>query len=154
MHNSFWLKGLVIGILTLFIGTSFIPITSSHLIKQYNPRGLTINNLIVENPSMVIKKYQLIPFLTYINGTGKTSRELPEIYDKFKILLIFDFINAEAELKWGFLDLPLWEWFPLIFKPVGPHRFIVIGFFGDIQKIGDVSHMEGHCLRFVCGNLP
>ena len=154
MHNSFWMKCLVIGILVMLVGISIIPVTSSHLIKQNNARGLTITNLKVKNPSMVIKKFQLIPLLTYINGAGKTSRELPEMHDKFKFLLIFDFINPEAELKWGFLDLPLWEWFPLIFKPVGPHRFIVIGFFGDIQKIGDKSHIEGHCLRFVCGNLP
>ena len=152
MRNSFRLKSLVIGVVILFVGINTIPVTSGHLIKQSNP--LELMTLKVENPFMVIKQSQLIPLLTFINGTGKTSKELLEIHDRFKFLLIFDFINAEAELKWGFLDLPLWEWFPLIFNPVGPHRFIAIGFFGDIQKIDDEYHIKGHCLRFVCGNLP
>ena len=151
MFNSFRLKSLVIGEIILFVGISIVPVTSGYLIIQNNSRKLMTSK--IENPFMVIKQSQLIPLLTFINGTGKTSKELLEIHDRFKFLLIFDFINAEAELKWGFLGLPLWEWFPLIFNPVGPYRFIAIGFFGDIQKIDDEYHIKGYCLRFVCGNL-
>jgi len=153
MEKSIFEKGLIIGIILLFVGTSIIPVTSSHSTIQNYPKSLTITNLKIENSSKDIKQFQLVKFFPYINGTGKTSTELTEMNDSFKFILKFDFINAEAVLSWGFLDLPLWEWFPLIFNLVGPHSFKAVGFSGDIQKIDDEYHIEGHCLVINGGNL-
>lgn len=155
MEKISFRRSLVVGIIVILIGASIVPNIRSHSINQKNPGGLTTTNLLIDNPSKEIEQFELLKlFMIYINGTGETSTELEEMNDGFKLLFIFDFINDEAELRLGFLGLPLWEIFPCLFNHVGPQRYKVIGFLGDIQKIDDAYHIEGYCFRISGRSLP
>jgi hypothetical protein len=147
MINGYFKKSLVLGIVFLFLGAGIVPIISGYSIKQNALTSLTMTNSKVSNNYMDTPQFRLIDLCLSLNGTGKTATNLSEFKDEWKVLLKFEFIDADADMKVDWFGLPLWKWFPKIYNPKGPHIYVALMFFGSIEKIDDRYHIEGHCFR-------
>jgi len=146
MKNDMWKKGLVIGIILLFVGVNVLPSTSAIKIefnKEEQPlqtqKKILFTSAVTSWPFFGI-------FLTYIYGVGETSSSL-QTDRRFWINLPFEFINEEAyvKIRWPlFSPFPWKEW-----NLTGLGEYNAFLFFGGVKELNNNNsyRIEGYCLR-------